>query len=277
MSFLLADPEVGKLLRDAVDPNKGFAPLTFQSKLFQTKWWKKRSQSQREWEILKNTDPGTFRQSRKQYTGALTREAGRLGVRMTNAQKKWLTAVGMSQGLDPNDPQQLYALSQLRKPGKPQAGAIQTAQRRVQAISRGEYLHRLDSKTAGKWGDWIARGIKTEDDWRAHMRSVAVMKFPWLKDRWAAGETPGEVFSGHVQTIADELEIAPQSIDLTRGKWKRVTEPITSSVDKEPRMMNLQEVTTLARSENEWWRTSAGKQADATLATTLAQAFGRRR
>jgi len=110
LAWLMNDPEVGKLLRDAVDPNKGFSPETFQTKLYQTKWFKSRSTSQRSMEILSHTDPGEYRRRQMAYRNELQALTTKLGFTLSNAQLAWISNANLSNGIEVGSPESINAL-----------------------------------------------------------------------------------------------------------------------------------------------------------------------
>lgn len=274
MAWLLKDPEIGQLLRDAVDPSKGFSPQAFEAKVKGTKWYTSRTQAQRDWEILWNTDKATARQRLQEYTDAIYRTAQRLGVNINPNQLKMVAAWGVQRGIDPSSPDILGHLSRLYG-GQPASGAITTASNRMAAIAAGEFLMPVSKKQADIWGRWIATGVKTEEDMREQLRNMAISKFPYLAKQIQAGETPETIFAPHRQTIANELELSPGEINLADGKWSKVLGLYDRSM-KQTRPMTIYEAQTLARQDERFWKTSKGGELQAGLTNTLLKTFGKR-
>lgn len=277
LAFLLNDPEVGRLLREAVDPNKGFSAQRFQAKLMQTKWYKSKSEAQRSWAIRVHTDPGSANADRRQYQAQLHQVASSLGVKLNANQLRFITEVNLGRGISANDPMTLAALAKIRRtsPGAAGEGAIRTNARRTQAIAKSQYYMGLSSREAANWGEWLARGYKTEEDFASMMQERAASRFPHLKDRLMAGETMQDMFSGHIQTIADELEISPETIDLANSRWSKVIGQVDPS-NNQMRPLSLYETRILARQDPRFWRTQHGQAEDAQMATMMAQTFGKR-
>jgi len=276
LAFLVNDPEIGPLLRDAVDPNKGFSPQTFQAKLYQTGWWKNQSNAQREWLIKTKTDPRTAINERSQYNAALMQAASQYGVQLNGAQLKWLTEKGLSQGYAPDSPLMLREFSSLVASGGAKAGpgARSTGAQAVRQMARGDYFYHMSSKNAQIWGDRIAQGKATMDDVRAEVASRAQHMYPQFATGLAQGHTMAEMTDGHKQIIADELEIDPDRIDLSQGRWSAVL----SRRDKNGKIrpMTAFETLQLARQDPRFWRTANGKQTDASMAKAVLGMFGKR-
>lgn len=274
MAWLLNDPEIGQLLRDAVDPSKGFSPQSFEAKVKGTNWYKKRTQSQRDWETLWHTDNATARQRLTQYTNAVQRQAQRMGVNITASQLRWIAASGIQQGWDPSGPEILSGLGKLYSK-QPSSGAITTAAQRATAIASGQYMVPISAKSAQVWGNWIAQGLKTEEDFAANMRNAAISKFPHLKAQIEAGETPEQIFSPHRQAIASTLELSPGEVNLLDGKWSKILNTYDKNL-KRNRPMTIYETEVLARQDERYWRTKNGQDAQAETANKLLELFGKR-
>jgi hypothetical protein len=274
--WLLNDPQIGKLLREAVDPNKGFSAQRFEAKVRQTQWWKKNSASQRSWAIKAHTDPASANEDRRSYMAQLNQQAARLGVKLNANELRFMTEVNLQHGRAPNDPTTMYQLAQLRnRPGHAVAGAIKTETVRTRAMSYSDYFMPMSNSEAHSLGSKIARGVMTTDDVQAMLQERAASRFPHLAARLKAGETMKTMFAGHIATIADELELSPETIDLTRSRWSKVVDQVDPKTG-EHRPLSLYETKVLARQDPRFWRTQHGQAEDAQMATMMAQTFGKR-
>jgi hypothetical protein len=274
LAWLLRDKEIGRLLRDAVDPNKGFSAQTFQAKLYQTNWWKRRSQSQREWEILSHTDPGEARQQRAAYAAALKKAAMGYGVRIPNSILQSMARGGLSKGFDPTGPEMMYRFSLLAKKGFAASGARRTAARQAQQTARRDYFYGMSKGNAAKWGDRIARGLATEDDMRQALQDRAMKMYPQFATGLKQGQTMADMTDGYRSIIAEELELDPERIDLSTGRWSKVL-GVRDAQGKTRPMTNF-EVLQMARQDPRYWRTGKGKQTDAQYTGAILQMFGKR-
>lgn len=275
LAFLINDPQVGPLLRNAVDPSRAFSPQKFQAKLYQTNWFRKQSQSMREYDILRHTDPGTFGSNVASYRTSVAQTAARLGVRLSQAQITWLAHDAYRRGMEQDDPRIAYGVSRLRTSRNDTAGAIRTATIGARSLSYGQYYTSMSNREAHSWGDKIARGLRTMDDLQADLQRRAASKYPHLAAQLNAGQTMDQIFAGHKAIIAEELELAPESIDLARSRWSKVT-GIYDAKQKQHRPMTLYETKVMAREDPRFWRTQHGQQEDAQMASFMAQTFGKR-
>ena len=277
LAFLLNNPEVGPLLRKAVDPNSTYSPGRFQAELMQTGWWKRSSQSAREYEILSHTDPGTFKQNINTYKTAVRQRARQMGVALTDKEVVWLANSMLRLGQQPDGPELGAGLVKIRKYGasRQREGSIRTYARGAQGRAQSAYMLRMSTGSAERWGNWMALGEKSQDDLEQYLRRQAAAKYPWLAKSINGGQTMADLFSEHVSTIAETLELDPNSINLTDSKWSKVLN-YRDRYTGERRSMTTGEAGYLARQDTRFWRTAAGREADAQGANMILNMFGKR-
>lgn len=275
LAFLLQDPEIGPLLTEAVDPNKGFSPQTFQAKLYQTNWWRNTSATGRDWLIKVNTDPATAKQERGAYSAQLSAAAIRLGTHLSGAQLKWLTEMGLGQGIAVDDPRMLAELRKLMKPGGGK-GDIGVAAQQVRALAESTWYVRPSSKSIYDVAGRIATGLDTLESANARFAAEAARRFPHLGSRIQGGETLADITSGYRQVIAEELELgSPDAVDPMRGEWRDLL-GVRDDKTGDMRMLTEAEVISRARNRTEWWQTSHGRQTDAQATSSILRMFGKR-
>jgi hypothetical protein len=274
LAFLVNDPEVGPLLRDAVDPGKGFSPQTFQAKLYQTKWFRSKSQTQREYDILSKTDPKTFNQNISFYRNAVRNRGIQLGLKPSEDQITWLAHAAMQQGLQTDDPiftQWILGIKGIKRG----MGAQLTATTTIKNMAQGEYYQPLGVKEANNWSNQVVMGNWTMDDVKAQLQARAIKRFPHLQASLKAGYTMNDIFGQHKATIAQELEVPENSVNLYSPQWSKIIDSYDPKT-KQHRAMTLTETTTLARSDPRYWKTFGGQEKDATMANFMAKTFGKR-
>lgn len=279
LAFLFRDPEVGKLLRNAVDPNMGFSPTEFQARLYQTKWFRRRSQSQREWEILQHVDPRELTRRINMAKRDLRLNFSKLGFRANAAEINYIASYAVKDGYDVTDPANALAFRSLilRNPKRIAEGAVNTARKQVQSRGRQVWFQGIGGGVDTKWGVDIALGLKTEADLDEYYRKRAISFFPHLRKELEAGETMASLFDGHRQVIAEELELDPESVQLmlNHGQWGKVLRYRDPSTKKD-RALTLSETRTLARQDPRFWKTMKGQAEGSSLSNMLLQTFGRR-
>lgn len=273
-AWAINDPELGPLLREAVNPAQPFSATHFRAKLMATKWWRTRSESQRAWDILKHTDPGAANQSRAQFMTQLYNLAGKLGVNLTSAQKRWITESALQRGLGADSQEVMAGLARIygNKTGGGQLGA---SRRQVQQMARNEYMVPVSQREMNSWGNGLVLGTRTEEAIRMEMAKRAASRYPHLKTELIAGKSMRDLFDGHIQTIAEELELDPQNVNLMDARWNKVLDTYDSGANVH-RAATLSETMSLARRDNRFWKTTNGRAMGSSLSTMLLKEFGKR-
>jgi hypothetical protein len=276
-AWLFNHPELGPLLKQAVDPNQGFSANTFRAKVMGTKWWKGQSASQRNWQMTIHNDPGTAKAKRSEGTRSIREIAGRLGVGLSLKQMAFISEIMNSKGLSPDDPEITNAILQIYKtsPKQRQAGAIEAGRAQYRNVARNEYFLPYGQRDQHEWGQLLATGRKTEEDLRATLAKKAASRYAHLSKDLSEGKTMRDLFDGHIQTIAEELELDPDRIDLTKGPWLKVIDTYDPD-KKQHRSLSLGETMSLARRDERFWKTKNGMAMGASMTNNLLKAFGMR-
>lgn len=272
-AWAINDPELGPLLKQAVDPKQPFSPTRFNAKVMATGWWRKRSAAQREWEMLRHSDPGTANQQRGDFRVSLQNLAKSMGVHLSANEMIWMTEAYLGKGMSPDDPQVLQALGRMYAQKKGKGGQFGAAEQQVRKLAR-DYMVNVTPHWAQTYGRRMVVGMADENSIREELSRKAMSRYPHLKADLAAGVSMRELFDGHIATIAEELELDPDRVNLMDAKWNKVLDKVDTSGKHRP--MSLSETMTLARSDSRFWNTSKGKELGAGLSTYLLQAFGKR-
>lgn len=278
LAFLLNDREVGPLLRDAVDPNKGFSAQTFQWKLMNTNWYKQRSVAHRQYTIRGQTDPGEQFRMVRDLTSRIGQRGKALGANLTYNQRYYIAHSMLRQGIDdPNHPLILNGMVRLaRKQGG--VGFIRTTANGLRAAWQNDFFQPLSNKHAMGLASAVARGEKTEQDWYEAGRAFAINAYPHLKRQLQSGQTMNEMFGPHMQAIEQTLELNPGSIKpWGNSKWAAVWKGITDSKTGKVRSLSVAEAERMARSDKRFWKTEQGRAEDAGAASMMLNIFGARK
>src|SRR5690606_27787322 len=84
------------------------------------------------------------------------------------------------------------------------------------------YGIRMSKATAANWGDRLARGLTTMDDIRTQLQAQASQLYPQFATGLRQGQTIADLTDGYREIIANELELDPNLIDFTEGRWNKV-------------------------------------------------------
>lgn len=278
LAFLVNNPEIGPLLRDAVDPNKGFSPQEFQARLYQTNWFKSRSTVKRSMETMAHVDPAEYRRIIQGNQAKIQNIATQMGLNLSPEVLKYMAVTHTNNGVEIGSDEfminlRAFVKNQGHKSYMP-GGTVAANITKNQEIARSQYYVPLGPVEARQWAIDMAMGLKDEASFAETMNMKAQSLYPHLRELLVQGQSMEDIFGGHRQLIAQELEMSPNQIDFTKD-WKKVLYQIDPET-KNPRPMTLHETQTLARQDSRWWGTSGGRKADAGMANFMLKMFGKR-
>ena len=172
--FLLDDPEVGPLLTEAVNPQGGYSPETFRSKLYQTRWFRERSESQRAWLIMSNTDPGQAAHLRSSAALRIANVGHKVGFKLDDRTANWYAEMAMMQGWEPEGPEMMEALRKARTGagGSKGWGDIGIAANDIRALAEGAWFQRPSARQVDQWAEDVAFGLDSIKSINARMAGV---------------------------------------------------------------------------------------------------------
>lgn len=273
--YLLSNPEIGPLLRDAVDPNKGFSQNTFFAKVQNTKWWKSQSEAQRTWQAQVHTDPGEARDRRLAMRAAVQQRAAEFGTSLSSKEINFLAENLLQHGQDPNGPELTAALGQLWSGKDSGKGMVAAARTQINQLER-DYMTPIRQKgRADILSIRVAQGRDSVEAIQQRMIRQAMALYPHLAGRIKGGETVRQIAAPLQSIVAEELELAgPDAVSLNNPRWKRLL-GITDPKSKTTRLPTATEAMRMARAEPQWWKTSHGRESDARMARTLLESFGK--
>lgn len=274
-AWALNDPELGPLLKKAVDPAQPFSPTRFNASLMATSYWRKRSASQRQWDITRNSDPGSANAARGEFRTELQRMAKRLGVHLSANEMIYMTESYVAQGIAPDDPRVIAALGGMYARKKGKGGEFGAAETTVRNMANNDYMVAVTPHWVQTYGRRLITGHTTEDVVREELSRKAASQYQHLASELRSGITMKELFDGHVATLAEELELDPETINLRDAKWRKILDTVDPKSGSH-RAATLSEVQQMARSRDEFWKTSKGKEMGSGLSTYLLEAFGAR-
>ncbi|MFP4512076.1 MAG: hypothetical protein ACLFRV_03910 [Acidimicrobiales bacterium] len=218
-SWLLDVPEVGELLLEAVDPDRGFDEATMAARLHDTTWWQNHSESMRQWDTLKETDPATADQQLFHARARVQMRANQLGVK---PDEQWVTEIAeMSNRMGWTAQQtQVYTdrilVEQVQN--RDGAGEIGAHEDQARALA-SRYLVPLSDQEATRTAERVISGDETWDGVVARFTNQARAMFPHMSDQIDAGATPADVAEPYRQIASQTLEVAPEAVDFTDPKY----------------------------------------------------------
>lgn len=143
-------------------------------------------------------------------------------------------------------------------------GTYQATAEQVRQLAKRQLVSISDS-TAQDWSRRMLSGEMSMDTVNTILNQQAAGEFGWAAGALKAGVTMHDILAPARDTIAQELEMAPEQVDLMDPKWRSMVQ--STNTDGTKRAANLTEVVRSARKDTAW----AGTNSAARLASTTAQ------
>jgi hypothetical protein len=274
---LLQNDEIKWIAYDAAI--KGAPAEETMSRIRQTNYWRTHSPESRNFDALLATDKAQADRLINSTRMEIDQAYQRQGISKTHDQLDQLTLGYIRGGWTPQDLERSLANemgSALDNGTGIPTGRSAADADTFLAMARDQGLP-LSRLSAEKWALDVAAGSATEDTIRARVQGLARGRWqndPEVLAHIEAGGTADEYFAIHRDTIADILELAPDSIDLFNdGKYAAITQTY-DPVAKQKRSMTIGEVAQWARNQDAYKGTRQYKQQDATYQTALLHEFG---
>lgn len=273
---LLQEPEIGKLLTQAVQQN--WSPGVFQSKFMASRWFQSQSESSRRWWVTAHTDKGEAGQQRTLMQQSIAAKARQLGIQPTRTELQNIREQALRMGLSADDFWVTNALVALAsKGGRTDVGAWTTTAEQLKSIGRDQFLKAEPAQVLKKWATWIVTGQRTIEDYQAAAQKEAMHRFPHMVERLQRGETPGDIIAFGRSIIANEWGIDPNAVDLNDADWRKLATGVKDPKTQKTRMLTESETVRLARGHPGWMGgTTNGRRTQAQVGSFLMRALGKR-
>ena len=274
MASFLDIPELRGILLQAARESWDQARL--QGAVQKTTWWKKTSETEREWAALQS-DPAEVTRRVTQRAADLKQQAVRLGIRVTTARLNKIATDSLRFGWDQVQLQNALGAEYDFKPGKAQkqtgVAVVSLDQLRTEAR---QWAVPMSDKGIEPWIEGIVRGKRTMEEYQTFLKVQAKSMRPWLSDAIDQGFSVAQISDSYRQVASQELGITPDQIDLSNPKWSRFLDHVDPESGKR-RQMDLWEWTKTVRTDSAygWAQGPEGQRVKADLATSLAKTFGR--
>lgn len=255
LSLLKSDKSLWNLFQRAVKGDKGeggsWAPEKFVAELKSTAWWKKNSESVRQYKYLQSTDPATFNARRSAIRAQINDSAAAMGATMSWAQ---ISKVGDNALMfNWNEAQIRDALATYTRAVngvfKGQAGSD------VESLRQSAWRNgiNLSTGTLQTWSQNIAKGSATVDYYQQQIRRQAKTLAPGFAQELDSGMDLFDVANAYMQSKAKILETNPADIDLFDGDVRAALS--SKGADGKPSTKSLWQFEQEMRAKPQWLKT----------------------
>lgn len=252
-SFLNSVPELKTLFGKMV--NENLSKDAFQAQLRDTKWWKEHSNTQRQVQQMKSTDPATYNAQLGATKIQVQQLAAEMGAIIPPSKLGKIAAQVLETGADEN-----VLRDTLGKYVTFQQGTLR-GQAGAYAVSAKKFAYdqgiTLDDQTVKNQAALIGRKLATEADFQNQMVQQAISAYPGYKQQLEAGQTMADIASPYVQVMAQELDLNPDAIKLTDPLIKQAL----NGVNAQGKPTGMDQTTFMGRLRNDpRWASTQGAQ-----------------
>jgi hypothetical protein len=236
ISWALKVPELaGIILKAAAEQwDEGRIRSAIQS----TDWWRERTEAQRRWDQLLNTDPAEANRQVELYRQRIEQWAGIRGIAL-DPQQIWWTATIAAANQFNDDQIAAYIVKNFTS----RAPVVRDHLNQLAA----DYVVPLSEQALSMWEEKILKGEANQETFVAYLREQAKSLFPSLAPAIDRGITVRQYAEPYAQIAVRELGINPADIDWRDPKWAPAIHRIDPNTG-EPVSMSLAEWTRELRS-----------------------------
>ena len=273
LGWAIDHPELGPILSEAVA--KGWDEPTIVARVKQTTWYRSTTDAQRQWELLRNDNPG---EAAKMLSGGVSTTqqiASRLGISLTGDQALWIGTYAVANGWTEAQIISNMITNYAHINTYQGAGSLggQLGSFQDQAMARAkEWGVPMSDAASFEWSKQMATGFIDQQGLDAYLRDQAASRFPTLKPMYDMGFTTRQIFDPYIQQTAQLMETSPSMIDFTDPKWLPMVDSIADDGTRRP--MSLSEAGRYVRGQTEWRQTQQAGETAARTAETIMQKFG---
>lgn len=274
------NPDVKKVLDDAVKGGYQDDEVKMEAKLQNTSWYRTTQKSAREWAVQTSTDPATAESRVVSSIEELRVNATNLGFTFNDETLRKLATDSIKFGW--SDQQKLNALGSEQVANAQLGGAQGMADLRQSSVGRNlrakaaAYYQKPSEEMISSWTQQILTGQKSEVQFEETMRGSARTQFRSLQPALDKGEDVATAMYAYTQQAKSILgnSVDTSQIDWTQDKWNKALN-FQDTKTGEYRQMDLWEWNKYLRTLPEWQNTDEAKSAYGDLAILLARGFGK--
>ena len=268
LAFLHSDPSLKKLFNSAVAHS--WSAEHFAAKLKNTSWYKHNGEAARQFDLLKTTDPASFRAKRSSTYASVRDAAEKLGTNISSKTLMRITENSLKFGW--NDSQLRNVLSGYVKAhngiysgdtGDSLQEVLQTAYRNGINVSKSSQQ---------KWAQQIAKGNNSAADYQRYVRGLAKSLAPGYAQELDGGMDLVDIANPFIESKAKILEMNPADIDLFDKDIRKALSGTTA--DGKPASTSLWQFEQQMRADPRWMKTQNAQDAMSSTAKKVLTDFG---
>lgn len=276
---LITDPknkDLYKLFQTAIkekwaEDQTGNAQAKFMAGLRNTNWWKTQSDTWRQMEIQRVTDPKSYQLRIKRDREKFENLAVGMGANFSEHMRDLIINQGISEGWDDKVLSQHMAAYIKRDAQGNLGGTSGQLEQQLRQVAVDNGIHMTDRFYADAARS-VGQGQQTGDDWANWIRGQAAHQYGAYADQIKAGVSLKQLAAGVTSAVAGELELNPEDVGLND---ELVQKAITNTDEAgKPAPLPLWKVKQMARQDVRYQSTTKAKTDQANVGMDLLKAWG---
>lgn len=252
--FLQGNKELKKIFSQAI--KETWTTDKFQAEIRDTKWWKTNSESMRQAEITRKTDPATWRAMVDAESIKIRQLAAEIGAAIPEKKFRKIVETALRTNMDEDLLRNVLGeYVKFTKDGtlKGEAGMHEFTMKQY-AASMGVSLSGQALKDQAQR---VIRKVATTQDFEDEVRQTAKSAYPGYAEQIDAGMTMKDIASPYEQMMAAELEIPETDITLDDPLIKQALNGLNK--ENKPTGLDLPDFQARLRSDPRWKKTAAAQ------------------
>lgn len=268
-SFLTSIPEVKGIFDSYVSENwdKG----KFQAKLRETKWWQENSDTIRQAQQEKMTDPATYNAKIEAAKVQLQQLAGEMGAIIPPDKLSKFAEQSIQTGMDEALLRNLLGQYITFTDKATLTGAAGMLERQMKQYAYDQGVS-LDKQTIKNHAQLVARGLASQEDFKNQIISQAASAYPAYTEQLQGGQTMRQIASPYIQQMAGDLGINDNSIGLSDPLIRRALNGL--SKDGKPLGMTLTDFQSTVRNDPRWRRSDNARNSTMSVGLDVLRNMG---
>ena len=217
--FLNSNKEIRDLVNAAV--KNDYTLDRFEYELRATKWYRKRTDSARDWEVMLKTQPKEAARLKAEKRQDISMAAQSIGTSLSRRELNTLAEKAIRRAWDADEIRFRVGRKWEYSDDAEDGGVAFQAHQQLTEMAR-QYGVPMGARQLETWSRRVGQGVDSVDGFRDYIVSQAKGKYTAVAGDLDRGLTMDELFDPYRQEAARTLGVNPQTIDVTDNKYSNV-------------------------------------------------------
>lgn len=269
-AFFNSDPELRALINQAVAGQ--WAVAKFQARFMNTKWYRSREASARQWADLMARDPSEAAAKIGDRKRDFADNFSQLGIPIDDATLTSLATQSLQWSWSPAQIKDIFASYVHYVPGQ-MGGTVSAVEAQVRKMANDFGV----TPTQSQMSDWITGILSeryTEDNLGDFLKDMAKSRYAGMSPYLDMGMTVRQVAGEYVNSFSRILETPSDAIDLMDPLIQQALQGSPPAQNQPPQMKTLYEFEKSLRQDPRWLRTSNARDQMTNAAMNIGRDWG---